>query len=67
MKICKNIVLYLLLLIVMSICGTAVLKVFDLILGVGYSNIWMSGFKVGFLAWIIVLVNEYYHYAKSSK
>ena len=67
MKILKKIILWLLLLITMVICGTLVLKIFDLLLKLGYENIWTSGFKVGFVAWLGMLINEYYHLVKNKK
>ena len=67
MKIIKKIILWLLFLIAMTIVGTLVLKIFDLILKLGYENIWISGFKVGFVAWIGMLINEYYHFIKNKK
>lgn len=67
MKLVKNTTLYLLLLIVMIVGGTAVLKIFDLLLKLGYENIWLSGFKVGFIAWLGMLINEYYHFIKEKK
>lgn len=67
MKLLKNIALYLLLLMAMAICGIIVLKIFDLILNLGFENVWASGSKVGFIAWIGMLINEYYHYIKDKK
>lgn len=67
LKIFKSIILWLLLLIVMVIGGTLVLKIFDVLLKLGYENIWISGFKVGFVAWIGMLINEYYHFIKEKK
>lgn len=67
MKIVKKIILWLLLLIVMVICGTFILKIFDLLLELDYENIWISGFKVGFTAWLGMLINEYYHFVKNKK
>lgn len=67
MKVVKNIILWLLLLIVMILGGTITLKIFDLILKLGYENIWISGFKVGFIAWIGMLIIEYYHFLKNKK
>lgn len=67
LKIAKIIVLWLLLLIVMAIFGTLVLKIFDLLLNLEYVNVWSSGFKVGFTAWIGMLINECYHYIKNKK
>ena len=51
----------------MIVGGTAVLKIFDLLLKLGYENIWLSGFKVGFVAWIGMIINEYYHFIKDNK
>jgi len=67
LKVFKSIILWLLLLIVMFIGGTLVLKIFDVLLKLGYENIWISGFKVGFVAWIGMLINEYYHFIKEKK
>lgn len=64
MKILKNIALYLLLLIAMVVCGTAVLKIYDLVLDLEFENIWMSGFKVGLIAWILMLIYVYYRRSK---
>lgn len=51
----------------MSVGGAIVLKIFDLILKLNYENIWISGCKVGFVAWIGMLINEYYHYLQNRK
>ena len=67
MKIIKKFILWLLFLIAMTIVGTLVLKIFDLILKLGYENIWISCFKVGSVAWIGMLINEYYHFIKNKK
>lgn len=67
LKIAKIIILWLLVLVVMVAGGTVVLKIFDVLLKLGYENIWVSGFKVGFVAWIGMLINEYYHFIKSKK
>ena len=67
MKVVKKIILWLVLLIAMVICGTLVLKIFDLLLKLGYENIWISGFKVGFFAWFGTLIDEYYHFVKNKK
>ena len=67
MKIIKKIILWLLFLIAMVICGTLILKIFDLLLKLEYKNIWISGFKVGFIAWLGMIINEYYHFVKDNK
>lgn len=56
MGIVKKLVLVILLLIVLTLCGTFVMKIMDFIFGLEYENIWRIGFKVGFLAWIILIV-----------
>lgn len=65
MKIIKNIILRLIVLIVMIFIGIIILKIFNGILKLGYENIWISGLKVGFVAWIILLMKEYYKYIKN--
>lgn len=45
-----------LLLIAMCLCGTMVMEVFDVLLSLGYESIWSVGFKVGFVAWLAILV-----------
>lgn len=67
MNIVRKIVLYLLLLIVMAIGGTIVIKVYDLILKLGFENIWVSGFQAGFAAWIGWLVCDFHRYKKDKK
>lgn len=54
----KKVMLAILLLIVLALCGTLVMKIFDLLLALEYENIWMVGFKVGFLAWIFLIVGS---------
>ena len=61
----KKLILYILLLIVLSIAGTIILKIYDLIFKTGYENIIMSGFKIGLIAWIGMLINECYHIYKN--
>lgn len=56
MKIIKSIVLEFLLLVIMLLCGTATIKILDLLFKLNYENIWEIGFKVGFIAWLVVLV-----------
>lgn len=57
MKVIRYIVLAALLLAAMLLCGTAVMKILDFILKLNYENVWNIGFKVGFLAWLILLVD----------
>lgn len=60
MKIVRYIVLEILLLVAMVLCGTAIMKLFDILLKLDYENIWVVGFKVGFIAWLVSLVINYY-------
>ncbi len=54
MKFLKTIILYILLLVAMVLCSTAVMKVLDLIFDIGYENIWDIGYKVGFVVWLLL-------------
>ena len=36
----------------MILCGTATMKILDLLFKLGYENIWEVGFKVGVIGWI---------------
>ena len=54
MKLLKTIMLYILLLVVLVLCSTAVMKVLDLIFSINYENIWDIGYKVGFAAWLFL-------------
>ncbi len=51
----KKISLAIILLIALTLCATAVMKLFDLLLGLEYENLWTIGFKVGFLAWMLLI------------
>ncbi len=64
MHYAKKLVLYVLLLLVLCICGTIVIKLFDLVLKLNYESIWSVGFKIGFIAWLGMIINECYHWAK---
>ncbi len=52
MKVIKIMILKILLLIIMILCGTATMKILDLLFKLGYENIWEVGFKVGVIGWI---------------
>lgn len=52
----KKVMLSISLLIVLTLCGTVVMKIFDLIIDLEFENIRVVGFKVGFLAWILLIV-----------
>lgn len=55
-KIGKYAILEALLLIAMLLCGTGVMKIFDVIFKLNYESVWGIEFKVGFIAWIVMLV-----------
>ena len=56
MKYVMDCLLYILLLISVVLCSTAVMKVLDLVFKIGYENIWTIGYKVGFVAWLLLSV-----------
>jgi len=56
MKVIKYIFLEILLLISMLFISTFIMNLFDLIFNLQYENIWNIGFKVGFIAWLGLLI-----------
>lgn len=60
----KKIILYVALLVGFCLCSTIVMKIFDLILKLNYESIWAVGFRVGFIVWEGMIVNEGYHWIK---
>ncbi|MBR2400050.1 MAG: hypothetical protein IKA96_08870 [Alistipes sp.] len=48
----------------MVLCGTATIKIYDWILDLDFENIWTAGFKVGFIAWALLLIYIYYRSSK---
>ena len=54
MKKIKFIILEILFLIVMLLCATTTVKILDMIFKLSYEKIWLAGFKVGFVAWLIL-------------
>ena len=54
MKKIKFIILEILFLIVMLLCATTTVIILDMIFKLSYENIWLEGFKVGFVAWLIL-------------
>lgn len=52
----KKVILGVLLLFVLVLCGTAMMKILDAIFGLGFYDIGRVGLKVGFLAWIFLIV-----------
>ena len=66
-KILKYIVLGTLSLIAMTLCGTAVIKILDVILQLDYENVWAVGFRVGFNAWLGLAIVEVIKKMKKQK
>jgi len=67
MKFIKNLILQILLLLVMCLFGTIVIKLFDMVLNLSIDSIGETGFKVGFLAWIILLIITLYNKKYNTK
>lgn len=67
MKILRSIILELLLLVAMCLCGTIVMKMMDFVLKLSYENAWSIGFKVGFVAWIVILALQIFSKKEESK
>lgn len=55
MKIVKAVILWCLMLLALSVCGTAVLWVMSKLVAVSFANIFYSGFKIGFVASVLLL------------
>lgn len=53
MKKIKFIILEILFLVVMLLCATT-MKILDILFKLSYENTWLVGFKVGFVAWLIL-------------
>ena len=53
MKKIKFIILEILFLFVMLLCATT-MKILDILFKLSYENTWLVGFKVGFVAWLIL-------------
>lgn len=49
----------------MVLFGTITIKIYDLILDLDFENIWIEGFKVGLIAWALLLIYNIYHNTKS--
>jgi len=67
MKIIKTLILQIILLLVMCLFGAFVIKIFDMVLNVSRGDIGQAGFKVGFIAWIILLIVTLYNKKNSTK
>lgn len=65
LKYVKAGILYILLLVAVVLCSTAVMKVLDFVFEIGYENIWDIGYKVGFVAWILLSVTSIIHRRKN--
>ncbi len=58
-KIIKFIVLEILLLIIILLFGTVVMKILYIWFKIEYENILAVGFKVGFIAWLLLVATTY--------
>ena len=58
-KFVRYTILMILLLAVLSVCGAMVLGIYGSLLQVTFDNILFSGFKVGFIASVIMLTGAY--------
>ena len=38
----------------MLLCATTTMKILDILFKLSYENTWLVGFKVGFVAWLIL-------------
>ena len=54
MKKIKFTILEILFLVVMLLCATTTMKILDILFKLSYENTWLVGFKVGFVAWLIL-------------
>lgn len=57
--ILRKIILGLMLLVALSVCGTIVLKIFEVILHIEFENVIYEGFKVGLFATIVLLLDSF--------
>ena len=56
----KKIVLYILCLLAFWFCGAVVMKIFDWMMKLEIENIVYEGFKVGFIAWLLVSILPFF-------
>lgn len=56
----KKSVLYILCLLAFWLCGAVVMKIFDWIMKLEIENIVYEGFKVGFIAWLLVSILPFF-------
>ena len=59
-QIVKKIILYILCLLAFWLCGAVVMKIFDWIMKLEIENVVYEGFKVGFIAWILVVILPFF-------
>ena len=58
-EISRGIILGLMLLVALSVCGTIVLEIFEVILHIKFENIIYEGFKVGLFATVVLLIGAF--------
>ena len=56
----KKVVLYIMCLLAFWGCGAVVMKIFDWIMKLEIENVVYEGFKVGFIAWILVVILPFF-------
>ena len=66
MKYLKHAILLLFLLLALSVCGTAVLWVMEKLFNVTFDNLIYAGFKVGFIAAVLLVVPSWIKKKKSN-
>lgn len=52
----KKVILGMLLLFTLVLCGTVLMRILDAIFELGFDDIGRVGMKVGFLAWMLLIV-----------
>lgn len=67
MKYVKTVLLAVALLVVLSLCGTVVLKIFDIIMDINIDNIFYSGIQVGLVAFVLLMVGRIVKQRKVAK
>ena len=67
MKYVKTVLLAVALLVALSLCGTVVLKIFDIIMELNIDNIFYAGFQVGLIAFILLMVGRIVKQRKAAK
>lgn len=67
MKYVRYTILLLLLLLALSACGTAVLWIMGKLISITFDNLVYAGFKIGFIATILLIVPSWMKKKKSSK